>query len=192
MRRSSPRKLRIAIVLLAGLGLAAVAGAGSAAEGTAARGEIIELIRLEVRPGQEAAMERFLARLAEGARRTGAAIRWRVHRRVDGERPLYVIVLRATSTEQLEAWGISPRARRWSRRSEPTRRGACSRCASTRSSASRASASSRYPRSASTADGAGSRPPWALRSGAVGLPTGSVAPCQPSTGGPGCHALPLP
>lgn len=105
MRRSSPRKLRIAIVLLAGLGLAAVAGAGSAAEGTAARGEIIELIRLEVRPGQEAAMERFLARLAEGARRTGAAIRWRVHRRVDGERPLYVIVLRATSTEQLEAWG---------------------------------------------------------------------------------------
>lgn len=105
MQGSNARNLGIAIVLLAGLGLAAAAGAEATAEGAAARGEVIELIRLEVRPGQEAAMERFLTRLAEGARRTGAAIRWRVHRRVDGEHPLYVIVLRATSNEQLEAWG---------------------------------------------------------------------------------------
>lgn len=105
MRGSKTRHLGIAIALLAGLGLAAAAGAEAPDGGSAAPGEVTELIRLEVRPGQEAAMERFLARLAEGARRTGAAIRWRVFRRVDGERPRYVIVLRATSNEQLEAWG---------------------------------------------------------------------------------------
>lgn len=63
-----------------------------------------ELVRLAVRPGHEAEFERFLARLAEGARRTGAALRWTAHRRVDGERPLYVLVLRGSEAE-LDAWG---------------------------------------------------------------------------------------
>lgn len=105
MHGSSARRLGIAIALLGGLALAGAAGAEPAVEGTPASGELTELIRLEVRPGQEAAIERFLARLADAARRTGAPIRWRVHRRVDGERPLYVVVLRATSAEQLAAWG---------------------------------------------------------------------------------------
>jgi hypothetical protein len=77
----------------------------AAAEAPSVPGAESELIRLDVRPGREADIEQFLARLAEAARRTGAPVRWRAHRRVDGERPLYVLVLQATSAEDLEAWG---------------------------------------------------------------------------------------
>jgi len=81
--------------------LAAAPPAGAAEE---AAPEAVELIRLSVRPGHEAEMERFLARLADAARRTGEPVRWRAHRRVGGDRPLYVLVLRAASGEQLDAW----------------------------------------------------------------------------------------
>lgn len=64
-----------------------------------------EWIRLTVRPGGEAALEQFLAKLTDAARRTSAPVRWTVHRRVDSERPLYLLVLRAADDEQLAAWG---------------------------------------------------------------------------------------
>jgi hypothetical protein len=94
--------LRLAAALAA---LALAAAAPAAAEPAAAPRSEAELIRLEVRPGHEAEMERFLTRLAEAARRTGAPVRWRAHRRVDGERPLYVLVLQADTAAELDAWG---------------------------------------------------------------------------------------
>jgi hypothetical protein len=85
--------------------LAVVAAPPSAAEQAAADGgERTELIWLSVRPGHEASIERFLEKLADGARRTGAPVRWRVHRQLDGERPVYVVVLRAPSAEEIAAW----------------------------------------------------------------------------------------
>ncbi|MEB2345019.1 MAG: hypothetical protein OZ948_09770 [Deltaproteobacteria bacterium] len=82
----------------------AVATARPSAGAPEARPAAAEIIRLTVREGHETQIEEFLARLAEAARRTKAPVRWRVHRRVDGERPLYVLVLQAPSAEQLEAW----------------------------------------------------------------------------------------
>jgi hypothetical protein len=63
-----------------------------------------EVIRIHVRPGHEAEIERFLAKLVEGARRTGEQVRWRTHRQIDGERPVYLVVLRAATAAELEAW----------------------------------------------------------------------------------------
>jgi hypothetical protein len=91
------------ISLVAALLLAVTPAPGFAAEASSTTPESIELIRLSVRPGHEAEMEQFLARLADAARRTGEPVRWRVHRRVGGERPLYVFVLRG-SAGQLDAW----------------------------------------------------------------------------------------
>jgi len=104
--RSMPRRPTTFVSLLIGFVLAVVAAPPGAAEQAAAGGgEQTELIRLSVRPGHEASIERFLEKLAEGARRTGAPVRWRVHRQLDGERPLYVVVLRAADAVQLDAWG---------------------------------------------------------------------------------------
>jgi hypothetical protein len=112
LRRVEPERTRVQrptdrtsrmISLVAALLLAATPAAGAAAEAAATGAESIELIRLSVRAGHESEMERFLARLAEAARRTGEPVRWRVHRRVGGERPLYVFVLRGRA-EQLDAW----------------------------------------------------------------------------------------
>jgi hypothetical protein len=104
VRRSTLGPASAAARLLLLLAVATAAPAANAAEEAPASGPLIELIRLQVRPGQEGAMERFLAALADGARRADAPVRWRVHRRMDGERPLYVLVLRASNAEQLEAW----------------------------------------------------------------------------------------
>lgn len=71
---------------------------------TAGGGWQAEVIRLHVRPGHTAEIERFLAKLAEGARRTGEQVRWRTHRQIDGERPVYLVVLRAATAAELEAW----------------------------------------------------------------------------------------
>lgn len=101
MPRSNERPTRWLGTAIAAL---AFATAAPAAEEVAPRPGV-ELIRLEVRAGHEAGMERFLARLAEAARRTDAPVRWRAHRRVDGERPLYVLVLRAETAAELDAWG---------------------------------------------------------------------------------------
>ncbi|HSJ98128.1 MAG TPA: hypothetical protein VLC53_13690 [Myxococcota bacterium] len=103
MQRPTDRTSRT-ISLVAALLLAATPAAGAAAEAAATGPESIELIRLSVRAGHEAEMERFLARLAEAARRTGEPVRWRVHRRVDRDHPLYVVVLRASRVDQLDAW----------------------------------------------------------------------------------------
>jgi len=102
VQRPTDRTSRL-LSLVAALLLAAAPASGSAAEAAATGAESIELIRLSVRPGREADMERFLARLADAARRTGEPVRWRVHRRIGGERPLYVFVLRGRA-EQLDAW----------------------------------------------------------------------------------------
>jgi hypothetical protein len=98
------RSITITIALLAALAGAAGAPPSAAQEAPPADGAV-ELVRLVVRPGHEAEIERFLARLAEAARRTEAPVRWRVHRRVDGEHPLYVLVLRAPDAAALETWG---------------------------------------------------------------------------------------
>lgn len=112
MRRSRPRRTTTAVSLLIGFVLAVVAAPPGAAKKAAADGgEQTELIRLSVRPGHEASIERFLEKLAEGARRTGAPVRWRVHRQLDGERPVYVVVLRAASAVELDAWrSLTPSA----------------------------------------------------------------------------------
>jgi hypothetical protein len=102
VRRSSAWLTRTAVPLLAALAFAA--GGGAAEEGAVGGGGPTELIRLQVRPGREADLERFLARLVEAARKTDAPVRWRTHRRVDGERPLYVLVLQAADAAELDAW----------------------------------------------------------------------------------------
>jgi len=103
VRRTTAWNSTKPISLVAALLLAAAPATAIAAEASATAPESIELIRLSVRPGHEAEMERFLAQLADAARRTGEPVRWRVHRRVGGERPLYVFVLRG-SAGQLDAW----------------------------------------------------------------------------------------
>lgn len=97
--------IETAAVLLAVLAITVGSSVAVAAEEAPAQREATdELIRLTVRPGHEAEIERFLERLATAARRTGAPVRWRTHRQLDGERPLYVLVLRASSPEQLDTW----------------------------------------------------------------------------------------
>lgn len=92
--------------LLAALAIAVGSSSAGAADEASVPGDgPAELIRLTVRPGHEAEIERFLERLATAARRTDAPVRWRTHRQLDGERPVYVLVLRASSEEQLDAWG---------------------------------------------------------------------------------------
>jgi hypothetical protein len=67
-----------------------------------------DVVTLTVRPGRDAEMEQFLERLAEAARRTGVGVRWRTHRRVEGDRPVYLLVLRGAETD-LDAWrGLTP------------------------------------------------------------------------------------
>ncbi len=94
-----------AALLLAALAITVGSSVAVAADEASAQREATdELIRLTVRTGHEAEIEHFLERLATAARRTGAPVRWRTHRQLDGERPLYVLVLRASSKEQLDAW----------------------------------------------------------------------------------------
>lgn len=104
MRGSNRWRSRIALSLIILSAAAVRPFPGGAADEAASGGQPVDLIRLTVRPGHVADLEHFLVRLADAARRTGAPVRWRVHRRVDADPPVYVLVLRAARAEQLEAW----------------------------------------------------------------------------------------
>lgn len=106
MRSHSGRFAPNPIALVAALAFLLAAGPRSAAaESAPAPGAPVELVRLTIRPGHESEIERFLARLAEAARRTGAPVRWSAHRRIEGDRPVYLLVLRGGSEAELDDWG---------------------------------------------------------------------------------------